>query len=166
MYRDDPINQYKECVREVYSGYIFLFMYKSSQWPYEESIIRFFQSNDRVYQNKGDQKWSYLRNTCLDISTFQLYLYQASSESANHYETIQSLNPNEVVSPSTSSSWIVYIDSDMDVLLQQIGLLHSVAIHPDQFPPVGIGNHVLIVDSSATPTHSKALDDQYSVLFA
>ena len=115
----------------------------SSQWTNDESIIAFFKSEQPVYINEENGKrWSYLRNVCLDISSPSLNLYNSSPESIDLSQVgipvsvIHSLSENDVISLSTGSNWIWNPSSDYDKLLEQVGLLHAVAIHPEQYPPV------------------------------
>lgn len=115
----------------------------SSQWPNDESIIAFFKSEKPVYMNEDSGKrWSYLRNVCLDVSSSSLNLYNSSPESIDLSQVgipvsiIHALSGNDVISLSKGSNWIWNPSSDYDRLLEQIGLLHAVAIHPEQYPPV------------------------------
>lgn len=87
--------------------------------------------------------WNYLRNVCLDQQQFLLHLYQAvqsdvdMSNLSSYISILPTLQVEDVVSTSSHSVWILYASHQLDEFFQQLSLLHSVAIHPDQFPPVG-----------------------------
>ena len=112
-----------------------------SLWPLDESISSFFKENKRVYES--DHHWIFLRSVCLDTSSLQLYLYNDSSSYSHlpfSLSSLQHIQESDVSSPSRFS-WFLFASSEYDTLLPQLALLHSVAVHPDRYPPV----HVLSV---------------------
>ena len=88
--------------------------------------------------------WNYLRNVCLDSQNLLLHLYQANQEDvemddlSSFISILPSLQIEDVISTSSHSVWILYPSKELDAFFQQLAFLHSLSLHPDQFPPVSI----------------------------
>lgn len=86
--------------------------------------------------------WNYLRNVCLDSQNLLLHLYKANQEDvemddlSSLLSILPSIQIEDVISPSSPSVWILYPSKELDAFFQQFALLHSLALHADQFPPV------------------------------
>lgn len=86
--------------------------------------------------------WNYLRNVCLDSQNLLLHLYQANQEDvemddlSSLLSILPSIQIEDVISPYSPSVWILYPSKELDAFFQQFALLHSLALHAYQFPPV------------------------------
>ena len=92
-------------------------------------------------------EWIYLRRVCYDFGKDN---FQVVEPSENDFEvfkqlpvkveavTMDDIRARRYKSMEITSGWFFILSDKVDVAIQQLVLLHTVAVHPDLFPPVGI----------------------------
>lgn len=123
-----------------------------SAWPFEEALVSSMKGENTVvvHPTKG-LHWFYLKHACIHFADKTITVLNPTAEDQALMETLQSLFPAPIRVHSSStgslpkatftaspspSAWLFVPHADLPSLLPQLGLLHSVALHPNLFPPV------------------------------
>lgn len=122
-----------------------------SKWPAYESLVNFADSTESLYEFSLESiHWFLLRNVCYDPQSASFTLFH--NIDADHLSRLQSLLPIPITqSPNdlpefarqagenveTGNVWGWFVSPDLEGIVQQRILLHSIFAHPDFFPPVG-----------------------------
>ena len=123
-----------------------------SKWPAYESLVNFAQSKESLYEFSLESiHWFLLRNVCYNPQSNSFVHF--STIDADHLSRLQSLLPIPIAqSPAdlpefahragtnveTENVWGWFVSpDDLEGIVQQRILLHSIFAHPDFFPPVG-----------------------------
>lgn len=129
-----------------------LFGISVSAWPYEEDIVSSMKGENTIIVHRTNGlHWFYLKNVCIHSSDKTILIQNPTTADLELMETLQSLFSSSIhvlssssnsVSESTytfsqsPSAWLFAPHADLPSLLPQLGLLHSVILHPNLFPPV------------------------------
>ena len=125
-----------------------------SKWPAYESLVNFADSTESLYEFSLESiHWFLLLNVCYDPQTASFILFNNDNINADHLSRLQSLLPIPITQRSpndlpefarqagenveTGNVWGWFVSPDLEGILQQRILLHSIFAHPDFFPPVG-----------------------------
>lgn len=124
----------------------------ASAWPFEDALVSSMKGESTVIaHHTNGLHWFYLKHACIQSADKTIAVLNPTAEDQSLMETLQSLFPASVRVHSSStdslskstftasrspSAWLFVPHADLPSLLPQLGLLHSVALHPNLFPPV------------------------------
>ena len=124
----------------------------ASAWPFEDALVSSMKGENTVIaHHTNGLHWFYLKHACIQSADKTITVLNPTAEDQSLMETLQSLFPASVRVHSSStdslskstftasrspSAWLFVPHADLPSLLPQLGLLHSVVLHPNLFPPV------------------------------